>query len=148
MLMRPYRGWRSADREMERLRRDMNRLFADWPARANWTTAPGFPAMNAWTNEDSAVVTAELPGVGIEDIEIAVERDTFTLRGKREPEELEDGASYHRRERRFGGFNRSFRLPFYVDAAGVEAELKKGLLTIVLPRAEADKPKKIAIASG
>jgi HSP20 family protein len=148
MLMRPYRGWRSAERDLERLRRDMNRLFGDWPARAGWSIAPGFPAMNAWTNEDSAVVTAELPGVTIEDIEIAVERDTFTLRGKREPEELGEGTSYHRRERRFGGFSRAFRLPFHVDAGEVKAELKNGLLTIVLPRAEADKPRKIAIKSG
>jgi HSP20 family protein len=133
---------------MERLRRDMNRLFAGWPVKASWSTAPGFPAMNAWTNEDSAVVTAELPGVGIEDVEISVERDTLTLRGRREPEELEQGASFHRRERRFGGFNRAFRLPFHVDAAEVKAEIKNGLLTIVLPRAEADKPKKIAITSG
>ena len=148
MLMRPYRGRRSYEREMERLRRDFNRLFADWPVRAGWSTAPGFPAMNAWTNEDSAVVTAELPGVSIEDIEISVERDTLTLRGRRQPEELEEGASYHRRERRFGGFNRAFRLPFHVDAAEVKAEIKNGLLTIMLPRAEADKPKKIAITSG
>jgi len=133
---------------MERVRRDMNRLFADWPVRAGWSSPQGFPAMNAWTNEDSAVVTAELPGVSIDDIEIAVERDTLTLRGRREPEEMEEGASYHRRERRFGGFNRAFRLPFLVDTAGVKAELKKGLLTIVLPRAEADKPRKIAITSG
>ena len=148
MLMRPYRGWRSYERDMERLRRDMNRLFGDWPARAGWSTPQGFPAMNAWTNEDSAVITAELPGVSIEDIEIAVERNTLTLRGRREPEEIAEGASYHRRERRFGGFNRAFRLPFLVDSEGVKAELKNGLLTIVLPRAEADKPKKIAIASG
>jgi HSP20 family protein len=148
MLMRPYRGLRSYEREVERLRRDMNRLFADWPVRAGWSTAPGFPAMNAWTNEDSVVVTAELPGVGIEDIDITVERDTLTLRGRREPEELEEGASFHRRERRFGGFNRAFRLPFYVDAGEVKAEFKNGLLTIMLPRAEADKPKKIAVTSG
>ena len=148
MLMRPYRSWRSYERDMRRLRRDMNRLFAGWPARAEWSTAPGFPAMNAWTNEDSAVVTAELPGVGTEDIEIAVEKDTLTLRGRRAPEELEEGASYHRRERRFGGFNRAFRLPFAIDAAEVKAEFKNGLLTIVLPRAEADKPKTIAITSG
>ncbi|NIV36406.1 MAG: Hsp20 family protein [Anaerolineae bacterium] len=148
MLMRPYRSWRSYERDMRRLRRDMNRLFAGWPARAEWSTAPGFPAMNAWTNEDSAVVTAELPGVGADDIEIAVEKDTLTLRGRREPEELEEGASFHRRERRFGGFNRAFRLPFAIDAAEVKAEFKNGLLTIVLPRAEADKPKTIAITSG
>jgi HSP20 family protein len=104
--------------------------------------------MNAWTNEDSAVVTAELPGVGIEDVEITVEKDTLSLRGRREPEELEEGASYHRRERRFGGFTRAFRLPFHVDAGEVKAEFKNGLLTIVLPRAEADKPQKIAITSG
>jgi HSP20 family protein len=146
--MRPYRGWRSAERDLERLRRDLNRLFADWPARADWGIARGYPAMNAWTNEDGAVVTAELPGVSIEEIEISVERDTLTLRGRREPQELEDGASYHRRERRFGGFNRAFRLPFHADSGEVKAELKNGLLTIVLPRAEADKPKKIAITSG
>jgi HSP20 family protein len=148
MLMRPYRGWRSYERELGRLRRDMNRLFGDWPVRAGWSTPQGFPAMNAWTNEDSAVVTAELPGVGIEDIEILVEKDTLSLRGRREPEELEEGASYHRRERRFGGFARAFRLPFHVDAGKVKAEFKNGLLTIVLPRAEADKPKKIAITIG
>jgi HSP20 family protein len=133
---------------MRRLRRDMNRLLGDFPVRAGWSTAPGFPAMNAWTNEDSAVVTAELPGVGIDDVEITVEKDTLSLRGRREPEELEEGASFHRRERRFGSFNRAFRLPFAIDAAEVKAEFKNGLLTIVLPRAETDKPKKIAITSG
>ena len=148
MLMRPYRGWRSQDRELRRLRRDMNRLFGEWPVRAGWSTAPGFPAINAWTNEDSAVVTAELPGVGIDDVEITVEKNTLTLRGRRGPEETEEGATYHRRERRFGGFARAFRLPFHVDADEVKAEFKNGLLTIVLPRAEADKPKKIAITTG
>ena len=148
MLMRPNRSLRSYERDLRRMRRDMNRLFGAWPVRAGWSTVPGFPAMNAWTNEDSAVVTAELPGVGIEDIEITVEKDTLSLRGRREPEELEEGASYHRRERRFGGFTRAFRLPFHVDADEVKAEFKNGLLTIVLPRAEADKPKKIAITTG
>ena len=148
MLMRPNRSLRSYERDLRRMRRDMNRLFGAWPVRAGWSTVPGFPAMNAWTNEDSSVVTAELPGVGIEDIEITVEKDTLSLRGRREPEELEEGASYHRRERRFGGFTRAFRLPFHVDADEVKAEFKNGLLTIVLPRAEADKPKKIAIATG
>jgi HSP20 family protein len=133
---------------MDRLRRDLDRLLADWPARAGWGVAPGFPAMNIWTDEDSAVVTAELPGVSIEEIDISVEKDTLTLRGRRQPEELDEGVTYHRRERRFGGFNRAFRLPFQVDAANVEAEFKSGVLSIVLPRAEADKPKKITIKAG
>lgn len=148
MLMRPYRGRRSTDRELDRLRREVNRLFTDWPARANWSAAPSFPAMNVWSDENSAVLTAELPGVSIKDIDISVERDTLTLRGQRQPEEMEGGVTYHRRERRFGGFHRTFRLSFQVDADKVEAEFKNGVLSILLPRAEADKPKKIAIKAG
>ena len=148
MLMRPYGNRRSREREMDRLRREMNRLFADWPARSGWSTAPSFPAMNVWTDEDSAIVTAELPGVSIEDVDISVERDTLTLRGRRQPEEVGEDAVYHRRERRFGGFQRTFRLSFQVAADKVEAELKNGLLSIILPRAEEDKPRKIAIKAG
>lgn len=148
MLMRPYRGWRTNEREMDRLRREVDRLFAEWPTRANWSIAPNFPAMNVWTDEDSAILTAELPGVRIEDIDISVERDTLTLRGKRQPEQLEEGATYHRRERRVGSFQRAFRLSFQVDSGKVEADFKNGVLSILLPRAEADKPKKIAIKAG
>jgi HSP20 family protein len=133
---------------MDRLRREMNRLFSDWPERAGWNVAPSFPAMNVWTDDNNAVATAELPGVSPEDIDISVENNTLTLRGRRQPEELEEGATYHRRERRFGAFNRAFNLPFRVDAGQVEAEFKNGVLSIWLPRAEADKPKKISIKTG
>jgi HSP20 family protein len=132
---------------MERLRREVDRLFSDWPARSGWTVARSFPAMNVWTDENTAVVTAELPGVAAEDIDIAVENDTLTVRGIRKPEELE-GVTFHRRERRFGRFSRSFRLPFQVDAGKVQAEFKDGVLNILLPRAEADKPRKIEITAG
>jgi HSP20 family protein len=132
---------------MERLRREMNRLFAEWPTQARLGTAAGYPAMNVWTDEDSAVVTAELPGVVLEDIDISVEDDTLTLRGNRQPEEVEN-ATYHRRERRYGSFLRTFRLPFRVDAGKVEATFAKGVLSMVLPRAEEDKPKKITVKAG
>lgn len=148
MLMRPYGRWRTTEREMERLRREVNRLFAGWPTRAGWSAAPSFPAMNVWTDEDGAVVTAELPGVDIEDIDVTVEGDTLTLRGVRQPEEVEEGTTYHRRERRFGDFYRAFRLSFPVEAGQVQAELKNGVLSLLLPRAEADKPQKIAIKAG
>jgi HSP20 family protein len=133
---------------MERLRREVDRLFADWPARTGWTVARSYPAMNVWTDENTAVVTAELPGVAAEDIDISVENDTLTVRGARKREDLGDGVTFHRRERRFGSFKRSFRLPFQVDAAKVLAEFKDGVLSIMLPRAEADKPRKISITAG
>jgi HSP20 family protein len=132
---------------MERLRREMNRLFSDWPTQARWGTAPSVPAVNVWTDENSAVVTAELPGIILDDIDITVEDDMLTLRGQRQPDELE-GATYHRQERRYGSFLRTFRLPFRVDAGKVEATFAKGMLNLVLPGAEEDKPQKIAIRAG
>ncbi len=144
MLMRPYAGWTPGWREMERLRREMNRLFTTWPRQARGATASGYPAMNVWTDEDSAVVTAELPGVVLDDIDITVDDDVLTLRGSRKPDEVE-GATYHRQERRYGSFLRTFRLPFRVDAAKVEASFAKGVLRVALPRAEEDKPRKINV---
>jgi HSP20 family protein len=126
----------------------MNRLFSGWPTWARWTDAPSYPAMNVWTDADNAVITAELPGANLNDIEISIEDDTLAVRGNREPDEPEEDVTYHRRERRFGSFNRSFRLPFRVDAEKVEATLLNGILTISLPRAEADKPKKITVKAG
>ena len=147
MVMRPYSGWRSSWREMERLRREMNRLFSDWPMRARLSAAPSYPAMNVWVDENSAVVTAELPGVLLDHIDISVENDTLTLRGDRQPD-VEEGATYHRRERRYGSFVRTSKMPFRVEAENVDATFKNGVLSIVLPRAEEDKPKKIAVRAG
>jgi HSP20 family protein len=132
---------------MERLRREMNRLFSDWPTRAGLSPVPSYPAMNVWVDENSAVVTAELPGVLLDHIDISVEDDTLTLRGDRQPD-LEEDATYHRRERRHGSFVRTSKMPFRVDADSVDATLKNGILSIVLPRAEEDKPKKIAVRAG
>ena len=65
MLRRPFDGWRTSWREMERLRREMNRMFSDLPSRPRYGIAPSYPAMNVWTSEDSAVLTAELPTLSI-----------------------------------------------------------------------------------
>lgn len=148
MFMRPYRGWGSSQREMERLRREMNRLFADWTTQSGAIAAPEYPAMNVWTDEDNVIVTAELPGVNPAEIDISVENDVLSLHGSRRPEELMEEATYHRQERRFGAFSRAFRLPFHVDDQGVDATFKNGVLSIVLPRAEMDKPRKIAVKTG
>jgi HSP20 family protein len=103
--------------------------------------------MNVWADENKALVTAELPGVSPDKIDISVQDDTLTLRGTREPEELEEGMNYHRRERRFGSFTRTLRLPFQVSGDGVDAAFSRGVLSVSLPRAEADKPRKITVRS-
>jgi len=116
---------------MERLFTGLQRPFA-----------PDFPAMNVWTNEEHAIVTAELPGVAEEDIDVSVTGSTLTLRGERKAAE---GGEYHRQEREEGSFVRTLDLPFQVNASQVEARLARGVLHIKLPRAEEDKPRKIAI---
>ena len=148
MLMRPFSRGLSPWREMSRLQREMNRLLSgtsQWPGLSG---APSYPAMNVWTDQDGAVVTAEMPGINADDIDISVQEDTLTLRGNRAPDEVPEGGTYHRRERGAGQFTRSLQLPFQVEAGKVEASYAKGILSITLPRAEADRPKKITIKAG
>ena len=132
-------------REIDRMQREMNQLLQGLPAFSSSRVAPSFPAINVWLSEEGAVVTAELPGVKPEDLDISVVGETLTLTGSRQPEELKEGEKYHRRERRFGKFTRTFQLPFTVEANNVDAKFDKGVLHIALPRAEAEKPRKISV---
>lgn len=145
MLRDPFDVW-SNWREVERLRHDMNRLF-DRSGRFAPNVATGYPAMNMWTNNDGVIVTAELPGIDPEELDISVRGNVLSVKGVRHAPTLEEGASYHRRERGHGDFQRLFQLPFQVDASGVEAFYENGMLRITLPRAEADKPRKISIVA-
>lgn len=148
MLRRPFGSFASPWREMEHLRREMNRRLSSAPARTVWQPEPCYPAMNVWLSENGAVVTAELPGFEAEDIDISVVDNALTLKGHREADLLQEGETYHRRERSCGKFERSFQLPFPVESGNVEANFERGVLNISLPRAEADKPKRIAIKAG
>ena len=126
--------------EMRRLQDEVNRLLASvWPA-----PTAGFPALNAYAGEDAIVLTAELPGVEAGNLDVAVFRDTLTLRGRREPEAA-DANAYHRRERRHGQFTRTITLPFRIDPERVEAELQHGVLRLTLHRSEGDKPTRITV---
>jgi HSP20 family protein len=129
--------------EVERLRREMGRLFTG-VLPAAWTERV-FPPVNIWTGRDDAVVTVELPGVDPKSIELSITGDTLALAARREADEVKEGGTYSRQERPTGDFNRTVQLPFRVEADGVEARYAKGVLTITLPRLEADKPKQIAV---
>lgn len=143
-----YRRFRrpSMWQEMDQLQREMNRLF-DATSQGRVFTAPSYPAINIWTNEDGQFISAEMPGVNPENIDIDVTGDGLSISGERKPDDVAKDAHYHRRERSYGSFSRTIQLPFMVDTKKVEASFKNGVLLISLPRAEADKPKKITIKS-
>ncbi len=130
-------------REMQRLRQEMNQVFStlDHPLSQE------FPLLNAWLGEGDIVITAELPGVDPGKVDISVVGDTLTISGSREAEPLKEGESYHRQEREHGRFARSLQLPFHVETGKVEAKYDRGILRMILPRAEADKPRKISVRS-
>jgi HSP20 family protein len=135
-----------ARREMEDLQRQMNRLFDDF-FPSHYRPAREFPAMNIWADENSVLVTAELPGIQGKDLDINVIGENLTISGNRPHDEVPEEAHYHRRERGFGKFNRSIQLPYVVDVKKVNATFKNGILSVTLPRAESDKPKRIAVKS-
>lgn len=123
-----------------RFQRDLNRL---WSGMLN-VSPPAFPALNVWVNQDNVVVTAELPGLSADDLDISIVNDTVTLGGKRVIP-AGDNINYHRRERNEGPFSRTLQFPFRIDSDNVQALFLNGVLQLTLPKAEADKPKKIAI---
>jgi len=122
---------------------EMNRLLS----RFTFPSVSEFPPVNIWENEQEAVVTAEIPGIDPKAIDISIVGKTLVLSGSREPENVKEEESYHRRERWYGKFTKSIELPFPVESDKVEARFAKGILTVKLPRAEADKPKKITVKS-
>ncbi len=128
--------------ELDRLRRRMNRLFS---ATVGQGLSGAFPPVNVWSNSEKAVVSAELPGVNKEDLDISVENDVLTIKGHREPEKLAEGEVFRRNERGYGSFRRSVGLPFAVEPEKIKAEYKDGILRLELIRHEASKPRQIEI---
>jgi HSP20 family protein len=133
-----------AFREMERLHGQFNRLLE---GSNPWRSSSEFPPVNVWVSEDSAIITSELPGLNVEDLDISVVNNTLTIRGARQCEQLVEGETLHRRERMYGQFSRSLQLPFKLDSERVKATFKNGVLQLTLPRAEEDKPRKISISN-
>lgn len=128
--------------ELHRLHRDMNRLFAGFTSPAEQ-----FPALNLWTAQDEAVLTAEIPGVDPKDVEVSVVGNVVTVAGERKEDASVPADSYHRRERENGKFMRSVRLPYEVEADKVQARYEFGTLRVTLPRKENTKPRRIAISA-
>jgi len=127
--------------ELRRMQSEMNRLFSGFSA----TATRDFPPINIWLGDNSVIVTAELPGVTGDDVNLSLQEDVLTLAGKREPKSQEQTVSWQRRERAYGAFSRAVQLPFRIDPDNVQARFNNGVLEIELQRLEADRPKKIEI---
>lgn len=133
------RRWDAA-RELNRVRDEIDHLFSGVSGRVH-----EYPPVNVWANEKGGVLTAELPGMSAEDVEISVLGDTVTLKGSRPELKLNEGEALHRNERGTGAFARTLKLPYRVDSEHVEASFQRGVLTVQLPRASSDLPRKISI---
>jgi len=135
---------------MDQLRKEMDRLLTGVttalgaPSRS--AGGRGQPAVNVWESGDALFVELEVPGLKSEQLELSVVGGELTIKVER-PEIEEEGVTYHRRERPVGSFTRVVRLPVEVDADRVQAELRNGVLTITLPKAEAARPRKIQVAT-
>lgn len=126
-------------------RREMNPAFS--PQASLFEGGRGvYPPVNLFENEEGFVLTAELPGVAPESVDVSIERSIVTLSGERKTEEaVGNGTSVHRRERQSGMFRRAFELPTEIDLDKARATHKNGVLTLRLPKSPAAKPRQIAI---
>jgi HSP20 family protein len=113
-----------------------------WTAGREWV-----PAFDVSETEKEVIVKAELPGMDVKDIDIALTDGLLTIKGERKLEKEDKKENYHRIERQFGSFSRSLNLGAKVRSDGIEAAYKDGVLTVTLPKVEESKPKKIEVKS-
>jgi len=132
-----YNPWN----ELNRIRGELNRTLST----VNRSAEYDFPAINLWSNADEFILTCELPGVDVKDVDLITNNDTLTLKGERKPDVLEDEERYHRQERTYGKFARTIKLPCGIDNEKVEATFEKGILKVRLPQDKDKSQKKITI---
>lgn len=132
-------------RPLNRLHEEVNRMLCNTETGECRPVNTRYPLINVWEEADVLFLEAELPGLGLEDVEIFVsEGNHLTIRGERKEPTRENG-TLHRQELGYGKFSRELHLPFDVDTDNVEAKLANGILTISLPKSEAVKPKRIEV---
>lgn len=135
--------------QLSTLREEIDRLFESPLSTFAGVTQPFFggwcPALDLYEDQDNLTLRAEVPGMRKEDIEISLQEGVLTVSGERKLEKEYENAETHRSERFAGRFQRSLTLPAPIDADKVKASYKDGILTVVLPKTEAAKPKQITV---
>ncbi len=150
----PFEDLRGAQEELNQSQ--MNSLLAHalglhgqrQGAAVGGSSPAWMPALDISERKDAYLVTVELPGVALDDLQITVEDNLLTIQGERHVANDSSEELFHRVERRFGPFRRSITLPSHVVADAVEASFEDGVLQIVVPKAEEAKPKRIQVRPG
>jgi HSP20 family protein len=136
--------------DLMQMREEMDRLFNQFMRHGEgeegaWMRGTWAPSVDIYETDDAYMLKAELPGFTKDDVQIELHNNRLTLRGERKEETEAKEEQYHRRERAYGHFERSFVLPTMTDADKVTANFKHGILELRLPKSEAARPKRIAI---
>jgi HSP20 family protein len=136
--------------ESQSFQDEMNRLFNQFfqggtGEEASWGGRTWTPPVDIYETDEALILKAELPGVSKNDVSIEIHQNTLVLRGQRRHEAEVKEDRYHRVERAYGSFQRSFMLPTLVDQEHVRATYRDGVLELRLPKSEATKPKRVAI---
>ncbi len=139
----PFRELRSLQDEMTRLFTGMTPRGSDEVNLGAWS-----PNVDIFEDKENLVLEAELPGMKRDDFDLTIENNVITLRGERKFEKKTEGDNYHRVERSYGSFTRSFTLPQTVTAEGAKAEFNNGVLRVSLPKREETKARKIEVTGG
>ena len=139
-----------AFRGLHSLQNDMNRIFeeffrGDIVAGDSFFSKDWSPAVDIVENKDQYILKAELPGMKKDDVKITVENNVLTIRGEKKNEVEQKEENYHRVERSYGSFERSFAIPGTIKTNDIDAQYKEGVLTLTLPKAEEAKPKMIDV---
>ena len=137
------------NQEINRLRRDMDRLFNrlwdDFGVPLFPRQVRQLPSLDLSETEDTVILKAEVPGINPDDLEISITENILTIRGEMKQEIVDDGEDYHRMERRYGSFSRNVHLPCKISIDEVDAVYRKGVLTIVMPKCKDEGPRDIRI---
>jgi HSP20 family protein len=138
-------------RDMVSIQDEMNKLFDDFfgrpLVRTEWTEGVWSPSVDVSEDKDNVIIKAEMPGVSKDDVRISVQDNVLTLKGEKKQEKEEKDKNYHRTERSYGSFCRSFQLPTTVKTDKIKASYKGGVLSVTLPKTEEVKPKEIPIGT-
>jgi HSP20 family protein len=137
------------DEQMKKLRKDMDHLFNRVWSGFGISRIPseivGMPSMDLSETKDTITVTADLPGIQPEDLNITLTEDRLTIQGRKTQETVDEGDTHHRVERTFGSFSRSLRLPCKIRKEDVKATYEDGTLRIEMPKCEPDKPHTVKV---